>query len=141
MVLFAAKCQHGQVGPTCIECYRLALGDEQDKTRELQLQVSDLQKKLVEALCRCGPRTEVNTSLHTASCEYVKSMTGYPLCECGHNHRTEPGHYVTMNCNSPECACTYYTEKRKEEPECNCMIPYLEGAGQHSPKCAIFKKD
>lgn len=30
--------------------------------------------------------------------------------------------------------------KRTEEPECDCMIPALEGAGQHSPSCAIFKK-
>jgi hypothetical protein len=21
---------------------------------------------------------------------------------------------------------------------CNCLIPYIEGAGQHSPGCAVF---
>lgn len=24
------------------------------------------------------------------------------------------------------------------ERECNCLVPYLEGAGQHSPGCSIF---
>lgn len=23
-------------------------------------------------------------------------------------------------------------------PECNCMIPFLDGAGQHAPSCAVF---
>lgn len=26
------------------------------------------------------------------------------------------------------------------KPECDCLVPALEGAGQHSPTCAIFKK-
>lgn len=25
------------------------------------------------------------------------------------------------------------------EPDCNCMVPFLEGAGNHSPGCAVFK--
>lgn len=24
------------------------------------------------------------------------------------------------------------------ERECNCLVPYFEGAGQHSPGCSIF---
>lgn len=38
MVLFAGKCQHGAVGPTCIECYRLALADAQDELKAKELQ-------------------------------------------------------------------------------------------------------
>lgn len=26
-----------------------------------------------------------------------------------------------------------------EKPECDCSVPAMEGAGQHSPSCAIFK--
>jgi hypothetical protein len=26
-----------------------------------------------------------------------------------------------------------------EKPECDCLVPAMEGAGQHSPSCAIFK--
>ncbi len=26
------------------------------------------------------------------------------------------------------------------EPECDCFVPALDGAGQHSPSCAIFAK-
>jgi hypothetical protein len=26
------------------------------------------------------------------------------------------------------------------ERECDCFVPVLEGAGQHSPSCSIFKK-
>lgn len=28
---------------------------------------------------------------------------------------------------------------REETPDCNCMVPYLDGAGNHSPGCAVFK--
>jgi protein gp37 len=28
---------------------------------------------------------------------------------------------------------------RAAEVECDCLIPYLEGAGQHSPGCAVFR--
>lgn len=51
MVLFVGKCQHGLVGPTCIECYRLALADAQVDCAQLAslrdkllLQIEDLRK-------------------------------------------------------------------------------------------------
>jgi hypothetical protein len=54
----------------------------------------------------------------------------FPLCECGHNHRTEPGHYTTMNCNMKGCPCTYFTEKPKSElPYCTVKrLDSLEGS-------------
>jgi len=27
------------------------------------------------------------------------------------------------------------------EPECNCFVPELEGAGMHSPKCNVFANE
>lgn len=46
MAVFIGKCQHGQVSIGCIECYRLALGDSQDKVKALELQ----NRELVDAL-------------------------------------------------------------------------------------------
>jgi hypothetical protein len=49
----------------------------------------------------------------------------------------------TFKANSQAHAptCQFFAKKRVDKPECDCMIPALEGAGQHSPTCAIFKKD
>lgn len=59
MVLFAGKCQHGLVGPTCIECYRLALADAQVDGAELAalrdkllLQIEGMKKKCQPGPCR-----------------------------------------------------------------------------------------
>lgn len=42
----------------------------------------------------------------------------------------------------PELLCGFCTDGdwvAHHEPKCNCLIPSLEGAGQHSPTCSIFK--
>jgi hypothetical protein len=28
-----------------------------------------------------------------------------------------------------------------QKPECDCVVPALDGAGQHSPSCSIFKRE
>lgn len=33
----------------------------------------------------------------------------------------------------------YVQQLEQIDPDCNCHIPMLEGAGQHAPGCAVFK--
>lgn len=60
MVLFSGKCQHGQVGPTCLDCYRLALADAQDELKAKELQIERLKKHESELLTR---KFDLETSL------------------------------------------------------------------------------
>lgn len=30
---------------------------------------------------------------------------------------------------------------KSDAPTCDCMVPMLEGAGQHAPDCAVFAHD
>lgn len=79
---------------------------EKDRLIERMKKVVDAAEALADA-----KRGQTVTMIHEAVKEY-RQQSEKPLCECGHNHRTYPGHYVTMNCNSAGCGCTYYTEKR-----------------------------
>lgn len=51
MAVFVGTCQHGQPYISCIECCRLALADEQDRTRELQLQNQGMRMLLEQVAC------------------------------------------------------------------------------------------
>lgn len=86
MVLFAGKCQHGLVGPTCIECYRLALADAQVDCAELAalrdkllLQVEALQKQLRTAQEVINKHaTDGIEGLHCVDCVALADE----MCDC-----------------------------------------------------------
>jgi hypothetical protein len=39
----------------------------------------------------------------------------------------------------PKCGAQHI-DAPEPEPECDCHIPTIEGAGQHSPSCSIFRE-
>lgn len=65
----------------------------------------------------------------TIPCDHQKPCPDHS-CACGR---------AVANPGDKCLRCGGFAEKRKDEPECDCFVPALEGAGQHSPACAIFK--
>lgn len=81
---------------------------------------------------------------------------GHPVCHCGRGLDSSaalpdtpfgaPGPIVSCD----KCGCYVAVPPAapvsvgdEDEPmdRCDCNIPYLEGAGQHSPGCSVFKTD
>lgn len=113
---------HGRLDGARTEVRRLdGLAEQYAKEKEAaNLQNDELRKALKWAfetgmfpeLDRDDPKAVEISKMIGGGAEKPKCET-FPLCaDCGHNHRTEPGHYTTMNCNLKGCPCTYFVEKR-----------------------------
>lgn len=68
--------------------------------------------------------------------------------ECGFTCRWFRGWAFCNSCHGSGAKLAAYhnlelVEDRPEgvadQSDCDCMIPYLEGAGQHAPGCSVFK--
>jgi hypothetical protein len=46
---------------------------------------------------------------------------------------------IDMVLHCPKCG-TQHIDAPEPEPECDCRIPIMEGAGQHSPSCSVFRE-
>jgi len=114
------------------------------KVRELELKIGEYQAAVrkCDGCCACltfsnrwkaldrgvaGPKCDEHDKDSTI-CECAEKS----VCDCG-----EPCHCGKVRnhyCNHK------VVEKPKAKPECDCFVPAMDGAGQHSPSCAIFKK-
>lgn len=46
---------------------------------------------------------------------------------------------IDMILYCPKCGLQHI-DVPEPSPECDCLIPTLEGTGQHSPSCAVFRE-
>lgn len=95
-----------------------------------------------------GEATTILTDKGRDAIRAAVASSPVPDCpECGDPASKHDEH----GCSLINCGCGVASDELaapvsvgdEDEPmdRCDCNIPYLEGAGQHSPGCSVFKTD